>query len=122
MPRPMPISVPPTDLNLVPVPNLRFRVPCAVPGQGPRLKKVPVPFLRGGTGLRHKKGGAFAPPAYQNFGITLNPNRSGTTGSTCGPVRVSINGLIRCSSENVGRVRSPQMLQDLGLAGDGPKS
>ena len=46
MPRPMPISVPLTDLNLVPVPNLRFRVPCAVPGQGPRLKKVPVPFLR----------------------------------------------------------------------------
>ena len=51
MPRPMPISVPLTDLNLVPVPNLRFRVPCAVPGQGSRLKKVPVPFLR-----REKRG------------------------------------------------------------------
>lgn len=54
MPRPMPISVPLTDLNLVPVPNLRFRVPCAVPGQGPRLKKVPVPFSR-----REKKAAAW---------------------------------------------------------------
>ena len=44
MPRPMPISVPLTDLNLVPVPNLRFRVPVRSPDKARASKKCLSPF------------------------------------------------------------------------------